>query len=70
MGQRAGAHLDVTDSYLAPGETCDPSDNLAPVLVAAEHADATGQDLLAALAGGLPGPLPVLQRGPGALPGV
>src|SRR5690606_28294929 len=43
-------YLDFNDSYLAPGETCHPSDNLAPVLAAAELADASGRDLLAALA--------------------
>lgn len=43
-------YLDFNDSYLAPGETCHPSDNLGPVLAAAEYAGATGRDLLAALA--------------------
>lgn len=43
-------YLDFNDSYLAPGETCHPSDNLAPVLAAAEYADADGRDLLTALA--------------------
>ena len=43
-------YLDFNDSYLAPGETCHPSDSLAPVLAAAEYADASGPDLLAALA--------------------
>jgi 2-methylcitrate dehydratase len=43
-------HLDFMDAYLAPGETCHPSDNLAPVLAAAEYADADGPTLLAALA--------------------
>ena len=38
------------DSYLAKGETCHPSDNLAPVLAAAEYADASGEDLLTAVA--------------------
>jgi len=28
-------YLDFNDSYFAPGETCHPSDNLAPVLAAA-----------------------------------
>src|SRR5690242_9041113 len=27
-------YLDFSDSYLAPGETCHPSDNLGPVLAA------------------------------------
>jgi 2-methylcitrate dehydratase len=43
-------YLDYNDSYLAKGETCHPSDNLAPVLAAAEYADAGGRDLLTALA--------------------
>ena len=43
-------YLDFNDSYLAPGETCHPSDNLAPVLAAAEFAHASGRDLLTALA--------------------
>jgi 2-methylcitrate dehydratase len=43
-------YLDFNDSYFAPGETCHPSDNLAPVLAAAEYAGASGQELLTALA--------------------
>ncbi len=43
-------YLDFNDSYLAPGETCHPSDNLAPVLAAAELADTPGRGLLTALA--------------------
>ncbi len=43
-------YLDFNDSSLAKGETCHPSDNLGAVLAAAEHADASGRDLLAALA--------------------
>ncbi len=43
-------YLDFMDSYLAPGETCHLSDNLAPVLAAAEYADASGTQLLTALA--------------------
>ncbi len=43
-------YLDFNDSYFAPGETCHPSDNLAPVLAAAEYAGASGRELLAALA--------------------
>lgn len=45
-----GRYLDFNDSYLAPGETCHPSDNLAAVLAAAELAGADGRTLLAALA--------------------
>jgi 2-methylcitrate dehydratase len=43
-------YLDFNDSYLARGETCHPSDNLAPVLAAAEYAHADGRTLLTALA--------------------
>ena len=43
-------YLDFNDSYLAPGETCHPSDNLAPVLAAAEYAHADGRSFLTALA--------------------
>jgi 2-methylcitrate dehydratase len=43
-------YLDFNDSYFAPGETCHPSDNLAPVLAAAEYANASGRDLLTAIA--------------------
>lgn len=43
-------YLDFMDSYLAPGETCHPSDNLGAVLAAAESVGASGQEFLAALA--------------------
>jgi 2-methylcitrate dehydratase len=43
-------YLDFMDSYLAPGETCHPSDNLAAVLAAGEFADLDGEALLTALA--------------------
>jgi 2-methylcitrate dehydratase len=43
-------YLDFNDSYLAADETCHPSDNLAPVLAAADYADAHGEQFLAALA--------------------
>lgn len=43
-------YLDFNDSYLAPGETCHPSDNLGAILAAAEYADLGGEELLAALA--------------------
>lgn len=43
-------YLDFNDSYVAKGETCHPSDNIAAVLAAAEYAGASGRDLLAALA--------------------
>lgn len=43
-------YLDFNDSYLAPGETCHPSDSLGAVLAAAEYAERSGADLLTALA--------------------
>ena len=43
-------YLDFNDSYLAKGETCHPSDNIAPVLAAADYSDASGRDFLTALA--------------------
>lgn len=43
-------YLDFNDSYLAKGETCHPSDNLAAVLAAAEYGDADGREFLTALA--------------------
>ena len=43
-------YLDFNDSYLAPHETCHPSDNLGAVLAAAEFARASGKTFLAALA--------------------
>src|SRR5262249_30360677 len=35
-------YLDFNDSFLAPGETCHPSDNLGAVLSASEHAQQSG----------------------------
>jgi len=43
-------YLDFNDSFMAPGETCHPSDNLAPVLAAVQFAGGDGRDLLVALA--------------------
>jgi 2-methylcitrate dehydratase len=43
-------YLDFNDSFLSKGETCHPSDNLSPVLAAAEYAEADGPTLLTALA--------------------
>lgn len=43
-------YLDFNDSFMAPGETCHPSDNLAAVLAAVEFAGGHGRDLLTALA--------------------
>ena len=43
-------YLDFNDSYLSKGETCHPSDNLAPVLAAVEYSNGSGRDLMTALA--------------------
>jgi 2-methylcitrate dehydratase len=43
-------YLDFNDAYLAPGETCHPSDNVAPVLAACEYAGRSGREFLTALA--------------------
>jgi 2-methylcitrate dehydratase len=43
-------YLDFNDSYLAPGETCHPSDNIGAVLAAAQYAGAGGRELLTAIA--------------------
>ncbi|WP_224447033.1 MmgE/PrpD family protein [Haloprofundus salilacus] len=43
-------YLDYMDSYLAPGETPHPSDNIAAVVACGELADASGEELLTAVA--------------------
>ena len=43
-------YLDFNDSYMAKGETCHPSDNLGAIMAAGEFIDATGRDLMVALA--------------------
>ncbi|WP_306054466.1 MmgE/PrpD family protein [Natronococcus wangiae] len=43
-------YLDYMDSFLAPGETPHPSDNVGAVVAAGEYTDAGGEDLLAGLA--------------------
>lgn len=43
-------YLDFNDAYVARGESCHPSDNLGAVLAAAEYAQRSGRDFLAALA--------------------
>jgi len=43
-------YVDLLDSYMSPGGLCHPSDNFGAILAAAEHASATGQDFLLALA--------------------
>ena len=41
---------DLLDSYMAPGGLCHPSDNFGAVLAAAEHAHASGEEFMLALA--------------------
>lgn len=43
-------YVDLLDSYLANGGLCHPSDNLGSVLAAAEHAGASGEEFMLALA--------------------
>src|SRR5690349_11289277 len=43
-------YLDYNDSYIAPKETCHPSDNLGAVLAASEYAQKSGREFLTALA--------------------
>ena len=43
-------YLDFNDAYLAPGETCHPSDAFGAVLAAAQESGASGASLLTALA--------------------
>ncbi len=43
-------YVDLLDSYMSPGGLCHPSDNFGPVLAAAEHASASGEDFILALA--------------------
>ncbi|NHN61488.1 MULTISPECIES: MmgE/PrpD family protein [Halorussus] len=42
-------YLDYMDSFLAPGETPHPSDNIAAIVACGEYRDASGADLLAAI---------------------
>lgn len=43
-------YLDFNDSFLAKHETCHPSDNIAPVLAAAEFSKISGKEFLLSLA--------------------
>lgn len=43
-------YVDLLDSYMALGGLCHPSDNFGPVLAAAEHAGASGEEFMLALA--------------------
>lgn len=43
-------YVDLLDSYMSPGGLCHPSDNFGPILAAAEHASASGEDFIVSLA--------------------
>lgn len=43
-------YVDLLDSYMSPGGLCHPSDNFGTVLAAAEHAEASGEEFMLALA--------------------
>ena len=43
-------YVDLLDSYMAPGGLAHPSDNFGAVLAAAEHAGASGEEFMLALA--------------------
>jgi 2-methylcitrate dehydratase len=43
-------YVDLLDSYMSPGGLCHPSDNFGAILAAAEHATASGEDFMLALA--------------------
>jgi 2-methylcitrate dehydratase len=43
-------YVDLLDSYMSPGGLCHPSDNFGTILAAAEHAKASGEEFMLALA--------------------
>src|SRR3984957_15726712 len=43
-------YVDLLDSYMSQGGLCHPSDNFGAILAAAEHAKASGEDFMLALA--------------------
>src|SRR5258708_6575289 len=43
-------YVDLLDSYMSPGGLCHPSDNFGAVLASAEHAEASGENFVLALA--------------------
>ena len=43
-------YVDLLDSYMAQGGLCHPSDNFGTILAAAEHAGASGEEFMLALA--------------------
>jgi 2-methylcitrate dehydratase len=62
-------YLDYMDSFLAPGETPHPSDNIAGIVACGEYAEASGEELITAIAvayevqGALAWTAPVRDRG-------
>jgi 2-methylcitrate dehydratase len=58
-------YVDLLDSYMSPGGLCHPSDNFGAVLAAAEHAGASGEEFMLALAVGVRNPMPVHSGCPG-----
>ena len=43
-------YVDLLDSYMSPGGLCHPSDNFGTILAAADHASASGEEFMLALA--------------------
>src|SRR5712672_2018830 len=43
-------YVDLLDSYMSPGGLCHPGDNFGTILAAAEHAQASGEEFMLALA--------------------
>jgi 2-methylcitrate dehydratase len=43
-------YVDLLDSYMSPGGLCHPGDNFGTILAAAEHARASGEEFMLALA--------------------
>jgi 2-methylcitrate dehydratase len=43
-------YVDLLDSYMSPGGLCHPSDNFGTILATAEHAKASGEEFMLALA--------------------
>src|SRR5580692_1380678 len=43
-------YVDLLDSYMSPGGLCHPADNFGTILAAAEHARASGEEFMLALA--------------------
>jgi 2-methylcitrate dehydratase len=62
-------YVDLLDSYMSPGGLCHPGDNFGTILAAAEHAQASGEDFMLALAvayevqGRFTAIVPVMEKG-------